>query len=427
MLRFGHMRRCSSCWGNVHSKARTTTSTPHTTYAYKRFRLSTSQQQLHRNKDSHSSINNSTNSNNKSNASLTNSLSSYSEIFKRLNPEMAYRIDELLDQERYLYSLSNQIKQKQKHYESQQEQQSNQSNSNRQSTREIMMEPGINFEHLSKPHQDANRSYNSHFYGNNPIFSSFNEMEKSLDLNKYLIKAINEMNLTMPSHIQQLSIPQILLKKNVVIGSETGSGKTLAYLLPILNQLLNDQMKSIFAKNEARKKNINNSNDDEMVEQLNNRKLSSLDIREKYGTKIDGVSSDRLKIHPFNVVAENKYPSVILLQPNQHLCNQVQAVIEEILDNYYKFYNERAKSKIEKYGKNDTKYVLIDKKDEIKASSLIGRALMSKSQDHVPDIMITTLTALMANMDKKLGEMKYYGFIAAMKTIVIDEADSLVV
>lgn len=40
-----------------------------------------------------------------------------------------------------------------------------------------------------------------------------------------------------PTDIQVASIPPILARKNIVVGSETGSGKTLAYTLPVLSML----------------------------------------------------------------------------------------------------------------------------------------------------------------------------------------------
>ncbi|EGR28809.1 hypothetical protein IMG5_168450 [Ichthyophthirius multifiliis] len=69
---------------------------------------------------------------------------------------------------------------------------------------------------------------------------------KSLNLHSFLLKICEKIEYKTPTKIQQLSIPAILNKKNVVINAETGSGKTAAFSFPIL-QFLSEDPRGIFA------------------------------------------------------------------------------------------------------------------------------------------------------------------------------------
>ena len=59
----------------------------------------------------------------------------------------------------------------------------------------------------------------------------------SLELPKYLLKALETENYTKPYPIQEMSIPAILAKKDILGIAQTGSGKTASYVLPILVNL----------------------------------------------------------------------------------------------------------------------------------------------------------------------------------------------
>ncbi len=59
---------------------------------------------------------------------------------------------------------------------------------------------------------------------------------QDLNLNKNLLKAIEEMGLVTPTSIQQKSFPIIMSGKDVVGIAQTGTGKTYAYLLPAIRQ-----------------------------------------------------------------------------------------------------------------------------------------------------------------------------------------------
>lgn len=60
----------------------------------------------------------------------------------------------------------------------------------------------------------------------------------SLSLSRPVLRALAEMNYTVPTPIQKNTIPVSLMGKDIVAGAETGSGKTAAYVVPIIERLL---------------------------------------------------------------------------------------------------------------------------------------------------------------------------------------------
>jgi ATP-dependent RNA helicase RhlE len=60
---------------------------------------------------------------------------------------------------------------------------------------------------------------------------------EELNLNKFLLEALSEQEITNPTEIQELAIPMASSGKDIVGIAQTGTGKTLAYLLPILKNL----------------------------------------------------------------------------------------------------------------------------------------------------------------------------------------------
>ncbi len=58
-----------------------------------------------------------------------------------------------------------------------------------------------------------------------------------LNLNKPLLKALDEIGYIYPTPVQEKVFPVIMSGKNVTGIAQTGTGKTIAYLLPILRQL----------------------------------------------------------------------------------------------------------------------------------------------------------------------------------------------
>ncbi len=54
-----------------------------------------------------------------------------------------------------------------------------------------------------------------------------------------ILKAIGEKGYDRPTPIQQLAIPMICTRKDVLASSITGSGKTAAFLIPIIQRYFN--------------------------------------------------------------------------------------------------------------------------------------------------------------------------------------------
>ena len=61
----------------------------------------------------------------------------------------------------------------------------------------------------------------------------------SLGLHEPLLATLNALNYQQPTAVQQAAIPAILAGRDVLAGAQTGTGKTAAFLLPKLQQLLN--------------------------------------------------------------------------------------------------------------------------------------------------------------------------------------------
>jgi ATP-dependent RNA helicase RhlE len=61
---------------------------------------------------------------------------------------------------------------------------------------------------------------------------------KSLQLSNSLLKALSEKNYSVPTPVQESTIPLVLDKKDVIASAQTGTGKTAAFALPILELLI---------------------------------------------------------------------------------------------------------------------------------------------------------------------------------------------
>ena len=60
---------------------------------------------------------------------------------------------------------------------------------------------------------------------------------EDLNLNKPLLQALEDLEYTNPTPIQEKVFPLIMDGRDVLGVAQTGTGKTFAYLLPILRQL----------------------------------------------------------------------------------------------------------------------------------------------------------------------------------------------
>jgi len=68
------------------------------------------------------------------------------------------------------------------------------------------------------------------------------------DLNQNILKALEENNYTKTTSIQEKVIPLILKGEDILAKSQTGSGKTASFVLPILNQFIEDEKVKIKKK-----------------------------------------------------------------------------------------------------------------------------------------------------------------------------------
>jgi ATP-dependent RNA helicase RhlE len=64
-----------------------------------------------------------------------------------------------------------------------------------------------------------------------------------LNLNIFLLNALDEMGFSIPTPIQEKAFSTIMSSRDVVGIAQTGTGKTIAYLLPILRQLSYSEQK----------------------------------------------------------------------------------------------------------------------------------------------------------------------------------------
>lgn len=64
---------------------------------------------------------------------------------------------------------------------------------------------------------------------------------KELGLSRPLLRAIAEKNYNSPTPVQEMTIPLVLNRMDVIASAQTGTGKTAAYALPILQLLLDRQ------------------------------------------------------------------------------------------------------------------------------------------------------------------------------------------
>ena len=64
-----------------------------------------------------------------------------------------------------------------------------------------------------------------------------NKKFEDFNLDKYIIKALYNLNYKMPSKVQEEVIPRLLKKEDVIVKSKTGSGKTASFGIPICENI----------------------------------------------------------------------------------------------------------------------------------------------------------------------------------------------
>lgn len=64
-----------------------------------------------------------------------------------------------------------------------------------------------------------------------------NKKFEDFNLDKYIIKALYNLNYKTPSKVQEEVIPRLLKKEDVIVRSKTGSGKTASFAIPICENI----------------------------------------------------------------------------------------------------------------------------------------------------------------------------------------------
>ena len=63
-----------------------------------------------------------------------------------------------------------------------------------------------------------------------------------LALHKQLLKALDKLGFSEATEVQAQAIPEALKRRDLMVSAQTGSGKTAAFLLPILHQILTEEV-----------------------------------------------------------------------------------------------------------------------------------------------------------------------------------------
>ena len=79
-----------------------------------------------------------------------------------------------------------------------------------------------------------------------------NENFSELGLSPELLLAVEKSGFTEPTRIQEITLPQILEGKDLLIEAQTGSGKTACFAWPLLQKISADQERN---KKSAEKEN----------------------------------------------------------------------------------------------------------------------------------------------------------------------------
>ena len=76
---------------------------------------------------------------------------------------------------------------------------------------------------------------------------------ETFNLHASLLKAVEKLEWTVPTEVQTATIPVALSGKDLKVCAGTGSGKTAAFLLPLLNEFIENNGGKIIVNSELSK------------------------------------------------------------------------------------------------------------------------------------------------------------------------------
>ena len=68
---------------------------------------------------------------------------------------------------------------------------------------------------------------------------------QQFNFDQRLLDGLSSMGYTKPTPIQEMAIPIILKKRDLIACAQTGTGKTAAYILPILNNIIHAETRHL--------------------------------------------------------------------------------------------------------------------------------------------------------------------------------------
>lgn len=111
--------------------------------------------------------------------------------------------------------------------------------------------------------------------------SSFNKF----NINDDLTSSLNKNGVKNPTQIQELIIPKLIKGDSLVAKSNTGTGKTLAFIIPILNNIIDNKVNSVLILAPTRELVIQISDEfNKIISKLENNNFT-IDLTSIYGGK----------------------------------------------------------------------------------------------------------------------------------------------
>ena len=140
-------------------------------------------------------------------------------------------------------------------------------------------------------------------------------MFSSLLLDEPLLIALESLGFDQMTEVQQAAIPQALAGKDLIVNARTGSGKTLAYVLPMLQQILDNPQSVTQALILAPTR--------ELCRQINKQCLLLAGNTDITTTVIIGGEDPK-----YQLKALEKYPDIIIATPGRLLEHVKRGVID---------------------------------------------------------------------------------------------------